>query len=102
METLTADEVAAWLKISKRHVYELVKKRTRSGDLRKNPLPCVRFGKSVRFSKAAVEQWIEKVMKPTGSEVSKHNWQKSIIANHGTKRVNASSSLLANSLCGLS
>ena len=63
MEILTADEVAAWLKISKRHVYELTQKRTRSGDVRENPLPCVKLGKSIRFNKAAVEDWIEKLSK---------------------------------------
>jgi predicted DNA-binding transcriptional regulator AlpA len=61
MEILTADEVAAWLKISKRHVYELVKQRTKSGDVRKDPLRCIRLGKSIRFNKAAVEEWIERL-----------------------------------------
>ena len=61
MEILTADEVAALLKISKRHVYELSKQRTKSGDVRDNPLPCVRLGKSVRFNKAAVEGWFERL-----------------------------------------
>jgi predicted DNA-binding transcriptional regulator AlpA len=61
MEILRVDEVAVWLKISKDHVYELTKQRTRSGDVRENPLPCVRLGKSVRFSKDAVEAWVERL-----------------------------------------
>jgi len=61
MEILTAEEVAALLRISKWHVYGLVKQRTKSGDVRENPLPCVRLGKSIRFSKAAVEGWIERL-----------------------------------------
>ncbi len=61
MEILTADEVATWLRVSKRHVYELSKQRTKSGDVRDNPLPCVRFGKSIRFNKAAVEAWFERL-----------------------------------------
>jgi predicted DNA-binding transcriptional regulator AlpA len=60
MEILTAGEVAALLKISKRHLYELAKERTRSGDVRENPIPCVRLGKSVRFRRSDVEAWIEK------------------------------------------
>jgi predicted DNA-binding transcriptional regulator AlpA len=61
MEILTADEVAVLLKVSKRHVYELARQRTRSGDVRDHPLPCVRLGKSIRFNKAAVEEWIERL-----------------------------------------
>jgi len=61
VEILTADEVAALLKVSKRHVYELAKQRTKSGDVRVNPLPCVRLGKSIRFNKAAVEEWLERL-----------------------------------------
>ena len=61
MEILTADEVAALLKVSRRHIYELTQERTKSGDVRENPIPCFRMGKSVRFNKAAVEAWIEKL-----------------------------------------
>jgi predicted DNA-binding transcriptional regulator AlpA len=61
MEILTAGEVATLLKISKFHVYELTKEHTKSGNVRENPLPCIRFGKSVRFSKEAVEAWIERL-----------------------------------------
>jgi predicted DNA-binding transcriptional regulator AlpA len=61
MEILTADEVAVLLKVSKRHVYELAKQRTKSGDVRNHPLPCVRLGKAVRFNKAAVEEWFERL-----------------------------------------
>ncbi len=61
MQILTANEVASLLRISKRHVFELAQPRTRSGDVRENPLPCLRLGKSVRFSKEAVEAWIERL-----------------------------------------
>jgi predicted DNA-binding transcriptional regulator AlpA len=63
MEILTVDEVASLLKISKYHVYELAKERTKSGDIRDNPLPCVRLGKSVRFRKTDIESWIEKLVR---------------------------------------
>jgi len=62
MEILTADEVAAWSKISKGQVYELAKQRTKSGEVRANPIPCVRLGKSVRFSRARLEEWIERLI----------------------------------------
>jgi predicted DNA-binding transcriptional regulator AlpA len=61
MEILKADEVAVLLKVSKWHVYELAKQRTKSGDVRDHPLPCVRLGKSIRFNKATVEEWIERL-----------------------------------------
>lgn len=59
MEILTVDEVAALLRVSRSHVFELVQQRTRSGDIRANPLPCIRLGKSVRFDKQQVEQWLK-------------------------------------------
>jgi predicted DNA-binding transcriptional regulator AlpA len=61
MEIMTVEEVAAWLKISKWQVYELAKARTRSGDIRSNPIPALRIGSSVRFCKTDVEAWIEKL-----------------------------------------
>lgn len=62
LEIMTADEVAALLKVSKWHVYELAQPRTKSGDVRKDPLPCIRLGKSVRFPRSDVEAWIEKLV----------------------------------------
>lgn len=61
MEILTVAELAAWLKISKRHVYELAKARTRSGDVREHPLPVLRINSSVRFRRKDIEDWIEKL-----------------------------------------
>jgi len=51
MEILTAQEVAALLKISKRQVYELAKQE-------QNPIPSVRIRTSVRFPKPEVERWL--------------------------------------------
>ena len=61
MEIMTVAEVAAMLRISKSKVYELTKARTRSGEARSNPIPNLRIGSSVRFRKADVENWIEKL-----------------------------------------
>ena len=63
MEILTAAEVAAMLKVSRRHVYELTNRRTLSGEIRERPLPVVRLGSSVRFRKSDVEEWIEMLVK---------------------------------------
>jgi excisionase family DNA binding protein len=61
MEILTAQELAALLKISKSQVYELANEQTRTGELRKNPIPSVRIGTSVRFVKRDVEAWLAKL-----------------------------------------
>jgi predicted DNA-binding transcriptional regulator AlpA len=61
MEILTADDVAALLKISKRHGYELTQERTKSGDVRKHPLPALRISKSVRCRRSDVEAWVEQL-----------------------------------------
>jgi excisionase family DNA binding protein len=59
MEILTVDEVAAWLKMSKRSVYELTSERSRAK--MKHPLPVLRINSSIRFVKSDVEAWIEKL-----------------------------------------
>ena len=46
---LTAQEVAARLRISPQRAYELA---------RLGLLPCIRIGRQVRFDEAAVEGWI--------------------------------------------
>jgi excisionase family DNA binding protein len=51
MEILTASEVAAILRISKRQVYELAKGS-------ENPIPTLRIRTSVRFRKSDVDGWI--------------------------------------------
>ena len=50
-EILTAQEVAAILRISKRQVYELARET-------ENPIPCVRIRTSVRFRKSDVDGWV--------------------------------------------
>ena len=49
-ELLRAREAARILKISPKTVYELALK---------GEIPCVRFGRSVRFRPSALAQWIE-------------------------------------------
>ena len=43
MEIMTVNEVAAWLRVSNWHVYELCKQRTKTADLREHPIPCIRL-----------------------------------------------------------
>jgi excisionase family DNA binding protein len=62
MEILTADEVAAWLKMSRSQIYKLTQALTESGELREHPLPVLRIGTSVRFRKSDLEGWVEKLV----------------------------------------
>ena len=50
-EILTAQEVAAMLRISKRQVYELAKET-------ENPIPTIRIRTSVRFRRSDVDGWV--------------------------------------------
>jgi len=59
VEILTIDEVAAWLRISKRAVYEMTSARGRAR--LKHPLPVLRINSSIRFLKRDVEEWIKKL-----------------------------------------
>jgi excisionase family DNA binding protein len=60
MKIMTIDEVAAMLRMSKRAVYELTSARGQAK--MKHPLPVLRIGSAVRFRKADVEAWIEKLV----------------------------------------
>lgn len=51
-----------WLKMSKSKVYELTQEETRTGSIRKHPLPYLKIDGSVRFRKSDVEAWIEKLV----------------------------------------
>ncbi len=50
-DILTAQEVAAMLRISKRQVYQLAKES-------ENPIPSIRIRTSVRFRKSDLDGWI--------------------------------------------
>lgn len=53
-EILTVAELAAFLKVSRSHVYVLVKSQS-------NPLPVLRLGTSVRFRREDVTAWMQKL-----------------------------------------
>jgi excisionase family DNA binding protein len=57
-EFFNAAELATILKVSKWQVYELAKERTRTGEVRKNPIPSLRIGSSVRFLRSDVDGWL--------------------------------------------
>jgi predicted DNA-binding transcriptional regulator AlpA len=58
-ELLTIDDLAKYLKLSKRSCYELTKARTRARQ--KHPVPLIRINGHARFVKADVENWIQKL-----------------------------------------
>jgi predicted DNA-binding transcriptional regulator AlpA len=55
---LTPAELAARLAVGESWVREKTRERARLRD--RDPLPCVRLGKYVRFSWAAVEAWLQR------------------------------------------
>jgi predicted DNA-binding transcriptional regulator AlpA len=58
-EILTVDELAAWLKVSPRAIYEL--SRSRSQARGKHPLPAIRIHKKMlRFRGSDIEAWLQR------------------------------------------
>jgi predicted DNA-binding transcriptional regulator AlpA len=57
-EILTADQVAAWLKMTPRQVYELTRRR---GQVRsEHPLPFIKIhAKCLRFRRSDVQRWLD-------------------------------------------
>lgn len=57
-EIWTVENLAAFLKCSKRSVYELT--RRRGQNCTENPLPVLRLPCGMRFRRSDVEQWIQR------------------------------------------
>ena len=57
-EILTPDQLAQRLQVSRAWVFEKTRQRQR------NPIPCMRIGKYLRFSWPAVSAWLESVSTP--------------------------------------
>jgi len=61
-DLITPAELAAWLKVPESWVFEQTRKRASLRN--RNPLPVIRLGKYVRFSREQVAEWIaEKIPK---------------------------------------
>jgi excisionase family DNA binding protein len=58
-EILTISQLAEWLQVSKRSVYEMV--GTRGSRRMKVPLPTLRIGSTIRFVKADVQHWLDQL-----------------------------------------
>lgn len=52
-EILTPDEAAALLRVQPSFIYERVRRRS------KNPIPCHRIGKYLRFRRSEIEAWFD-------------------------------------------
>lgn len=61
MEILTLDELAAWLKMSKKQIYTMCETRTRTGTMKAHPLPVLKINRNLRFDKSAVVAWLAKL-----------------------------------------
>jgi hypothetical protein len=58
-ELLTIEDLAKFLKLTKRSAYELTKARTRARQI--HPVPMIRINSHPRFVRAEVEKWILKL-----------------------------------------
>jgi predicted DNA-binding transcriptional regulator AlpA len=57
-EILTVEDLAKWLKVSKRSVYEMT--RSRSRERHEIPLPILRLPVGLRFRRGDVEHWLNR------------------------------------------
>jgi len=55
-DLLTAEEVAAWLKVKPSWVFEQTRQRAKVRY--KNPLPHTNMGKYLRFSRMRISEWL--------------------------------------------
>jgi len=58
-EILTVDELASLLKMNRRQIYSMTESRTRARQ--KHPLPILRVNGNLRFSRTAVEAWLQQL-----------------------------------------
>ena len=63
MELLTPDQLAEWLQVTRRSVYELCSTRARGQDKQTTPLPHLKVAGKLRFNKAAVTVWLQALEK---------------------------------------
>jgi len=66
MELLTPEMLAEWLHLSRRSVYELCS--ARGQQTQKTPLPFFKVAGKLRFNKAAVQEWLQRLQ---GDKASK-------------------------------
>jgi predicted DNA-binding transcriptional regulator AlpA len=57
-DILTIDELASWLKMSKRQIYTMCEKRTRTGSMKNHPLPVLKINGNLRFRRCDIERWL--------------------------------------------
>jgi|HubBroStandDraft_2_1064218.scaffolds.fasta_scaffold1156070_1 hypothetical protein len=61
MELLTPDQLAVWLQVTRRSVYELCSERGQHKQT--TPLPHLKVAGKLRFNKAAVAGWLQELEK---------------------------------------
>jgi predicted DNA-binding transcriptional regulator AlpA len=57
-EILTVEDLAKWLKVSKRSVYEMT--ASRGQQRHENPVPILRLPVGLRFRRSDIEAWLER------------------------------------------
>jgi predicted DNA-binding transcriptional regulator AlpA len=57
-EILTVEDLAKWLKVSKRSIYEMT--ASRGQQRHENPVPILRLPVGLRFRRSDIEQWLNR------------------------------------------
>jgi len=60
---LTVKDVAMLLSMSVRQVYELTATRTRTGNMRHNPIPYLKINGNLRFAASDLDAWLQRERK---------------------------------------
>jgi predicted DNA-binding transcriptional regulator AlpA len=60
-EIWTIDRLAQFLQMSRAQAYNLTRARARAR--MKNPVPVLRINGNIRFSRAAIEAWLQRIAK---------------------------------------
>jgi hypothetical protein len=61
---LLPQQLAEWLKVKPSWIFEQTRQRAKTRN--KNPLPCLRLGKYVRFSRRQVTEWLRGMRRNAG------------------------------------
>jgi excisionase family DNA binding protein len=63
-DIMTLEEACAYLRISRGQAYDLTRNRGRVRQV--HPIPVLRYGRSMKFRKASLDKWLERLEKQAG------------------------------------
>jgi predicted DNA-binding transcriptional regulator AlpA len=60
-DILTVDDLAQLLKMTRRQIYEMTAARTRTGAMKKHPVPSLRINGNLRFRRGDIDRWLSEL-----------------------------------------